>query len=104
MGQTKNVTVSSVAGEGDFSFTTLEPVKSAYAEGEVVYVKYTVKNNGAVSSGAEIIVKDRDTGSQVTGYTVAEMPPGYSFATSGSHARVGKMPNKDWKLSFTVTP
>lgn len=104
MGDTKSVTVNLVAGAGNFSFTQLEPVKSAYNPNEVVYMKYTVKNNGSAASTAGIDVKDLDTGAIIASYSIASLQPGYSFMTTGTHARVGSMPNKSWRLSFTVTP
>lgn len=105
MGETKTITITLVAvGLASFNFTQLEPVKSAYSLDETVYVKYTVKNNGTGPGAASIVVKDLDTGATVATYTTPELSPGYSFATSGTHANVGKMPNKNWRLSFTVTP
>jgi hypothetical protein len=104
MGETKNLTVNALAGAGSFNFTTLAPVKSEYAEGESVYVKYAIKNNGSAPSGAGIVVIDRDTGTKLQTYVIPEMQPGYTFSTTGSHAYVGKMPNKNWNLSFALTP
>ena len=104
VGETRSLTVTLTAGVGNFAFTQLEPVQSSYKEGDSVYVKYTVKNNGTIASGASIVVKDAATGATITSYSVSEVPPGYSFATSGSHAYVGKMPNKNWALQFVLTP
>lgn len=104
LGETRSVTIALAAGAGVFNFTLLEPVQASYKEGDSVYVKYTVKNNGTLSSGASIVVKDTATGATLTSYSVSEIPPGYSFTTTGSHAYVGKMPNKNWSLQFVLTP
>ena len=104
LGETRSVTIALAAGAGAFNFTQLEPVQASYKEGDSVYVKYTVKNNGAVASGASIVVKDAVTGATLTSYSIPDIAPGYSFATTGSHVYVGKMPNKNWSIQFVLTP
>lgn len=104
MGDTKNITVNLPTGAASFIFTKLNPVKSEYVEGASVYVEYGVKNAGTDYGGAQIDVKDRDTSVKITSYTIPEIPPGQAFTTTGTHAYVGKMPNKNWNLTFTVTP
>ena len=105
MSEVRNVIINlAPLGAGDFAFTTLKPVKTEYQEGESVYVEYAVKNNGTIASKANIRVKDIETGVVLTNYSVPEIQPGYSYHTTGSHAYVGKMPNKDWKLQFYVAP
>lgn len=104
MGETRSLTITLAAGAGNFAFTQLEPVQTSYKEGDSVYVKYTVKNNGTLDSGASIVVKDATTGATITSYSIGSLPPGYSFTTTGSHASVGKMPNKSWALQFVLTP
>ena len=104
MGETKNITVNLVAGAANFNFTLLEPVKSAYNAGETVYVKYTVKNIGNAPSAGQVVVRDIDTGATIATNTIPELAPGYSFATSGSHANSGIMPNRNLRLSFALTP
>lgn len=104
MGETRSVTIALAVGAGLFNFTLLEPVQASYKEGDSVYIKYTVKNNGTVDSGASIVVKDAVTGATITSYSISPLPPGYSFTTTGSHAYVGKMPNKSWALQLVLTP
>ena len=111
--ETKTITIKRTAALADFAFDAwnppwelweVKPVKSEYAEGESVYVKYCVKNIGETAGKASITVKDITTGSTVTTYSLAQLAPNYRFKTSGSHAYVGKMPNRDWRLSFKVDP
>lgn len=104
VGETRSLTVTLTAGVTSFNFTQLEPVQASYKEGDSVYVKITVKNNGTVAGGATIVVKDAGTGATIDTYSTPEVQPGYSWATSGSHAYVGKMPNKNWALQFVLTP
>ena len=111
--ETKLVTIPRTAALASFAFDAwnppytlweVKPVKSEYAEGESVYVMYCVKNIGETKGKGSITVKDLTTGAVVTTYTTADLAPNYRFKTSGSHAYVGKMPNRDWRLDFTVTP
>lgn len=106
MGDTKNITINLVAaGVANFVFTSgPAPVKSEYMEGETVYVKYTVKNNGTAAGAFEVNVTDRDTGQKSRVAYGTSLEPGYSFVTTGSHVNIGKMPNKQWNLSIAVTP
>jgi len=111
--ETKLVTIKRTAALASFAFDAwnapyqlweVKPVKSEYAEGESVYVMYCVKNIGETAGKSSIAVKDLTTGAAVTTYSITSLSPGYRFKTSGSHAYVGKMPNRDWRLDFTVTP
>ena len=77
---------------------------ASYKPGDSVYVHYVVKNVGAGAGVGSIEVKDLDTGAVITRYTTPELAPGERFKTSASGAYVGKMPAKDWRLSFKVTP
>lgn len=111
--ETKTVTIPRTAALASFAFDAwnppfqnweVKPVKSEYAEGESVYMQYCVKNIGETKGVSSIAVKDLDTGTTIKTYSVPELSPNYRFKTSGSHAYVGKMPNRDWRLSFTVDP
>jgi len=102
-------------GAANFGFDAYNPpwdlrkvfaVKDKYKAGESVYVHYCVKNNGTAAGGATIVVKDIDTGATLKTWIVPSIDPGYRYKTDpdGTGAFVGAMPNKDWRLSFTVTP
>jgi len=111
--ETKTITIPRTAALSEFAFDAwnppwelweIKPVKSEYAEGESVYVMYCVKNIGETAGKSSITVKDLDTGATIATYSLAELSPNYRFKTSGSHAYVSKMPNRDWRLSFKVDP
>jgi len=72
--------------------------------GENIYAHYVVKNVGAEAGEATITVKDLDTGSVITTWSSPELATNERFKTSGSGAYIGKMPNKEWRLEFKVTP
>jgi len=78
--------------------------QTEYAEGEIVNVKYRVKNIGDGADIATIEIKDVDTGAVLQTYTTPSIDPGWSWKTADAGVRVGPMPNRDWSLSFTVTP
>jgi len=78
--------------------------QTEYDEGEIVYVKYRVKNIGDGASIATIEIKDVDTGTVLQTYTTPSIEPGYMWRTADAGARVGAMPSRDWRLSFKVTP
>jgi hypothetical protein len=78
--------------------------QTEYEEGEIVYVKYRVKNIGDGPGIATIEIKDVDTGAVLQTYTTTEINPGWSWKTADAGVRVGAMPNRDWSLSFKVTP
>jgi hypothetical protein len=79
-------------------------VTKTYEEGESVYVHYAVKNTGAGPGVGTIKVTDLDTGTVKATYTTPTLNPGERFKTTGNGAYIGKMPNKDWRLSFKITP
>ena len=79
--------------------------QTEYEEGEIVYVKYRIKNIGDGPSIATIEIKDVDTGTVLQTYTTSSIDGGgYMWKTSEDGVRVGAMPNRDWSLSFKVTP
>lgn len=119
--KTLTVPVEAVVGEPEFVFAAysatdlreifvvgaawpaiVRPIKT----GEILYVHYAVRNRKAagVAGVGTIEVKDLDTGAVVTTFTTPTLQPGEKFKTTGSGARVGAMPAKDWRLQFTVTP
>lgn len=111
--EVKTITIPRTAALASFAFDAwnppfenweIKPVKSEYAEGESVYVMYCVKNIGETAGVSSIKVKDLTTAAIVATYSVPSLSPNYRFKTSGSHAYVGKMPNRDWRLELTVTP
>jgi len=125
MTETKTLTlgleeVAPPVGEPEFIFAAYNPpldtreifpvgapwpsTTKKYKEGESVYVHYAIKNIGTAAGPAKIEVKDLDTGRVITTWSISELPAGYRYKTTGSGAYVGKMPAKDWRLSFKVTP
>lgn len=74
-----------------------------YKEGETVYIHYCVKNVGPTAGKWTITVKNVDTGETLATWW-GNLEPGYRFKTSDPGANLGKMPAKDWRLSFKVTP
>ena len=116
MVETKTLTigleeVAPPVGEPEFAFNAwsltdpreLFPIKTTYKEGETVKVAYKVKNIGTGAGRWTITVKDLDTGAVITTW-YGDLDPGYSFKSASTGATVGKMPAKDWRLSFKVTP
>lgn len=117
--KTLTLTVREVVEEPEFRFDSYNPpldtreifpvgapwpsVTKEYDPGDSVYVHYAVKNVGPIAATWKITVKDLDTGDTLTTYT-GPLEPGFRFKTKDAGAYVGKMPNKDWRLSFTVTP
>lgn len=117
--KTITVTVREVVEEPEFKFAAWNPpldlreifpagapwpsVTRIYDPGDSVYVHYCVQNVGPIAATWKITVKDLDTGDTITTYT-GPLEPNFRFKTVGSGAYVGKMPNRDWRLSFTVTP
>jgi len=79
-------------------------LSATYEEGESVYVHYAIKNVGDGAGAGKVEVKDLDTGAIIATNSIPSLDPGYRWKTSGSGAYVGKMPAKDWRLSFKVTP
>lgn len=102
MADTKSLTIT--LGAGNFSFTILEALKSYYAEGETVKIHYEIKNNGNITAKATIVASDDDTGLDITTYVIADVEPGESIKTVEPHATLGKMPNKDWNVTFKLFP
>ncbi len=116
------LTVEAVVLPADFRFASYNPpldtreifpvgapwpsVTKTYKVGDPVYVHYCVKNVGGGAGAGNIEVKDIDTGSILANYSIPELNPNERFKTlaTGSGAYVGKMPDKDWRLSFKVTP
>ncbi|GAH88698.1 unnamed protein product [marine sediment metagenome] len=79
--------------------------KTEYEEGEIVYVKYRVKNIGDGAGIATIEIKDVDTGKVLQTHTTPSIEGGgYMWRTLDAGLRVGAMPDRDWSLSFKVTP
>ena len=78
--------------------------QTEYAEGEIVYVKYRVKNIGDGADIATIEIRDTTTGALLRTYTTPSLDPGTGWKTTEDGARVGAMPNRDWSISFKVTP
>lgn len=72
--------------------------------GEDVYAHYVVKNVGAEAGEAIITVKDLDTGSVITTWSIPELAPNERFKTSSPGAYIGKMPDRAWRLEFKVEP
>lgn len=79
-------------------------VTATYNVGEDVRIHYVVKNIGTGAGIGSIEVKDLDTNEVLATWAVPELSPSERFKTSGLGAYVGKMPNKDWRVSFKVTP
>lgn len=98
-------------GEPEFRFNAMSftdprelyPIKTTYKDGETVKVVYKVKNVGDATGRWTITVKDLDTGATIAEW-YGDLAPGYSFKTPTTGATVGRMPAKDWRLSFKVTP
>ncbi len=74
-----------------------------YKDGDTVKVVYRVKNTGNAPGRWTITVKDLDTGITVATW-YGDLDAGYSFKSALTGATVGRMPAKDWRLSFKVTP
>jgi len=108
------VSVAPPPGEADMRFSAYAPPfelreiiakQTEYAPGEIVYVKYRVKNVGDAASIATITIKDADTGEVLQIYTTPSIEGGgYMWVTADAGVRIGPMPDRDWSLSFTVTP
>ena len=80
-----------------------ELIPKTFEEGETIKVCYKVKNIGTGPGKWTITVKDLDTGAVIATW-YGDLDPGYSFKTPITGATVGKMPNKDLRLEFKVTP
>lgn len=117
MVETKTLTIplseAPPAGQANMRFAAYDPPwelreilakQTEYEEGESVYVKYRVKNIGDAAGIATITIKDVATGGVLKTYTTPSIDPGYSWKTLDAGVAVGPMPNRDWSLSFTVTP
>ena len=107
------VSVTPPPGEADMRFDAYAPPlelreiiakKTEYAPGEAVYVKCRVKNVGDGAGIATITIKDVDTGAVLQTYTTPSIDPAWSWKTADAGVKVGPMPNRDWSLSFKVTP
>ncbi|MBA7716428.1 hypothetical protein ES703_125501 [subsurface metagenome] len=82
---------------------TLDINGDRYDSGMTVKVKHKAKNFGDGASKAVIEVRDADTGDFVTTYGSADIiPPGAIWRVDA--VEIGKMPKKDWRLEFKVTP
>ncbi|NQT07572.1 hypothetical protein HQ586_00695 [Candidatus Bathyarchaeota archaeon] len=87
-----------------FPATTSYPtLTKTYKEGDTVKIVYRVKNIGNAPGRWTIEVKNLDTGAVITTW-YGDLDPGYSFKSALTGATVGRMPSKDWRLSFRVTP
>lgn len=83
--------------------TSWPTMTKKYKTGDTVKVCYKVKNVGDGLGRWTITVKDLDTGATITTW-YGDLDPGYSFKSASTGASVGKIPAKDWRLSFKVTP
>jgi len=83
--------------------TSWPTMTKIYKVGTTVKICYKVKNIGTARGRWTITIKDLDTGATVTTW-YGDLDPGYSFKTPLTGASVGRMPAKDWRLSFKVTP
>jgi len=113
--ETLSLTIGLEVGAGLFNFDYYNPpldlrkafpAKDKYKEGEIVYIHFCVKNNGTATATGKIDVKDLDTGATLTSWAIPATDPGWRYKTdpAGSGARVGAMPNKNWRLSLVLTP
>jgi len=104
--ETKVITVPLAAG--NFAYTLLQTcdptgaAKTYYAKGDPVHANIKGKNNGNVSAGASIVVKDLDTGVEVKRIGTEVVAPGAIFTVAA--VLIGTMPSKDWRLEFKMTP
>jgi len=95
-------------GEGSFTFVEVEPVdsvgnsKSVFSEGEKVYLKITVRNDGSAYDAAIIRVVDTDTGREITKVGTKYMNPGESMTIP--NLDIGTMPDHDWTITVSVEP
>lgn len=83
--------------------TSWPTMTKTYETGDTVKICYKVKNVGTAAGRWTITIKDLDTGATITTW-YGDLDPAYSFKTPITGATVGKMPAKDWRLSFKVTP
>jgi len=83
------------------------PTKSTYAKGETVKVHLALANIGDKAARGTVVVKDLDTGSKVTQFERPTWPsvinPGILWS-SATAVSIGPMPERNWRLEFTVTP
>jgi len=124
MVETKTMTlgleeVAPPVGEPEFGFNAYNPpvdsrelfpagtswptMTKTYKDGETVKVCYKVKNIGTAKGRWTITIKDLDTGATIATW-YGDLDPDYSFKSPITGATVGRMPAKDWRLSFKVTP
>jgi len=102
-------TLSLTLSTGNFKFVTLAAVdskgvaRSYYASGEPVYLKVTIRNDGAVDATAIIKITDVDTAAVVTSIGTGVCAPTASL-TLDPPPKIGTMPNRNWNLKVEVTP
>lgn len=105
--ETRVVTLS--YSTGFFTFVTLEPTRTFWAEGEQVKIHYKVKNTGTVASKATIKVYDDATGNLICTWSISTLKPWsllepWTFdAPEATDYRL-KMPAHDWTLRFDLAP
>lgn len=117
MVETKTLTIplteAPPPGEANMRFSAYAPPleireilakQTEYAEGEIVYVKYRVKNIGDGADIATIEIRDVSTGDLLQTYTTPSLAPNESWKSAETGVSVGPMPNTDWAVSFKVTP
>ncbi len=77
--------------------------RGTYKEGDTVKAAYKVKNIGTAAGRWTITIKDADTGALITTW-YGDLDPGYAFKTPTTGATIGRMPNKNWRLTIKVLP
>lgn len=77
--------------------------KTEFVAGEDVYILFAIKNTGDGSGNALIEGVDSQ-GVTVFSAGTSTMSPGQVFKSSYPSKLMDPMPNRDWVVTFTVTP
>lgn len=101
LAETRDITIALQAA-ADIRFISLESEKEMYAEGEMVVLKFSIRNIGDTPAEPNILVVDTATGARLVTYSTPILSPNQSFTSSPPHIEVGAMPNSDWVLTVSA--
>lgn len=104
---TRVLTITAAIG-GQYGFALLETCdvngnpKSEFTPNEKVYFNVTYVNSGSSADPVIMEIKDEDTGTVISRLGLEPAEPEGNVTEKA--IAIGNMPNRTWRLRFTITP